>query len=100
MTSRELYWLASVLEEMACSVSGCLDDGRVTTGVGLLKPEIPAVKLAAIEIIAALLHGLPAREVQIRAKTAARRMRLAASDRAIMERIGEEKLEIRRNVER
>ena len=101
MTSCELYRLAQVLEEIACSVSGGTDDVWITPTVGPMSSGIPVtLRFAVLEVVAALLHGLPAEEVRKHAKAAAQRMRLAASDCAAMERITEEEVESRRKVGR
>ena len=101
MTSCELYRLAQVLDEIAYIMSGYTDDVWITQTVGPMSSGIPvALRFAVLEVVAALLHCLPAEEVRKHAKAAAQRMRLAASDCAVMERITEEEVESRRKVER
>ena len=101
MTSCELYKLAQVLEEIACSVSGGTDDVWITPTVGPMSSDIPAaLTFSVFEVVSAFFPGLPAEEVRKHAKAAAQRLRLAASDRAVLELITEEEVERRRKLER
>ena len=100
MTSCELYRLAQVLEEIAYSVSVGTDDVWIQSTVGQMSSGIPvALTFAVCEVFAAFFHSLPAEEVRRHAKAAAQRLRLAASDRAVLERITEEEVQSRREVE-
>lgn len=100
MTSCELYTLAKALEEIAYSVSGGTDDVWIQSAVSQMSSGIPAaMTFSAFEVVAAFFHGLPAEEVRKHAKAAAQRLRLAASDRAVLERITEEEVQSRREVE-
>jgi hypothetical protein len=101
MTSCELYTLAKALEEIAYSVSGGTDDVWIQSAVSQMSSGIPAaMTFSAFEVVAAFFHGLPAEEVRKHAKAAAQRLRLAASDRAVLELITEEEVERRRKLER
>ena len=100
MTSCELYTLAKALEEIAYSVSVGTDDVWIQSAVSQMSSGIPAaMTFSAFEVVAAFFHGLPAEEVRKHAKAAAQRLRLAASDRAVLERITEEEVQSRREVE-
>jgi hypothetical protein len=100
MTSCELYTLAKALEEIAYSVSVGTDDVWIQSAVSQMSSGIPAaLTFSVFEVVAAFFHGLPAEEVRKHAKAAAQRLRLAASDRAVLERITEEEVQSRREVE-
>ena len=101
MTSCELYTLAKALEEIAYSVSVGTDDVWIQSAVSQMSSGIPAaLTFSAFEVVAAFFHGLSAEEVRKHAKAAAQRLRLAASDRAVLELITEEEVERRRKLER
>ncbi|MDA8363040.1 MAG: hypothetical protein M0Z84_04305 [Gammaproteobacteria bacterium] len=92
--------MAKALEEIAYSVSVGTDDVWIQSAVSQMSSGIPAaLTFSVFEVVAAFFHGLPAEEVRKHAKAAAQRLRLAASDRAVLERITEEEVQSRREVE-